>query len=98
MHKEQVIERSEKATLGRLKVTKATYLDGYRLLIEFTDNKHQIVDFSEVLSTRALGYYGKYREPKNFKKFRIENGNVVWGKNWDLIFPIEQLYKGKIEA
>ena len=26
----------------------------------------------------------------------IDNGNVVWGKNWDLIFPIEQLHSGVI--
>ena len=40
--------------------------------------------------------YNKYLEWKNFKKATIENGNVVWGKNWDLIFPIEQLYNGEI--
>ena len=24
----------------------------------------------------------------------LEHGNVVWGKNWDMIFPIKQLYRG----
>ena len=38
--------------------------------------------------------YNRYIEPKNFKKFTIEHGNVVWGKNWDMIFPIEQLHRG----
>lgn len=38
----------------------------------------------------------KYLDPKKFKKFTIENGNLVWGKNWDLIFPIELLYAGKV--
>ena len=37
-----------------------------------------------------------YIEPKNFKKFTIEQGNVVWGKNWDMIFPIEDLYSPAI--
>ena len=40
--------------------------------------------------------YNKYLEWKHFKKATIENGNIVWGKNWDLIFPIEQLHEGKI--
>ena len=29
--------------------------------------------------------------------FKIENGNIVWGEDWDLIFPIEQLHQGRIE-
>ena len=32
-----------------------------------------------------------YLEPENFKQFTIEHGNVVWGKNWDMIFSIEDL-------
>lgn len=31
-----------------------------------------------------------------FKCLKIENGNIVWGEDWDLIFPIEQLHKGEI--
>ena len=27
---------------------------------------------------------------------QFENGNIVWGKNWDLIFPVEQLHSGKL--
>ena len=30
------------------------------------------------------------------EKFTIENGNIVWGKNWDLIFPIEDLHAGAL--
>jgi hypothetical protein len=33
---------------------------------------------------------------RSFQKFKIESGNVVWGEKWDLIFPVSQLYKGKI--
>lgn len=40
--------------------------------------------------------YNRYIVPKNFKKYSIEHGNVVWGKNWDMMFPIEQLHKGHI--
>ena len=41
--------------------------------------------------------YNRYKSEKNFKKFKIENGNIVWGKNWDLIFPIGALYAGNLE-
>ena len=40
--------------------------------------------------------YNKYLDPRIFNRFTIDNGNVVWGKNWDLIFPIEQLHSGVI--
>ena len=30
------------------------------------------------------------------EKFTIDDGNIVWGKDWDLIFPIEQLFSGVI--
>jgi hypothetical protein len=32
-----------------------------------------------------------------FKKFRIENGNLVWGKDWDMIFPLYDLYPGRVK-
>ena len=38
--------------------------------------------------------YNSYLNEKKFKKFKIEFGNIVWGKNWDLIFPIDKLYAG----
>ncbi|GHT62184.1 hypothetical protein FACS189451_05930 [Bacteroidia bacterium] len=52
------------------------------------------------LSTFLQGHphpqYNKYQNPDNFKSFYIDHGNIVWGDDWDLMFPIEQLYKGKI--
>lgn len=35
----------------------------------------------------AMGWQGHHLK-------EISYGNVVWGKNWDMIFPIEQLYRG----
>ena len=97
MIKEQPLSKEQNTTHGRIAVANARYLDGYRLLIDFTDGKQQTVDFTDYLSTSALGYLRKYRDLKNFKKFHIEKGNIVWGRNWDLIFPIPQLYRGKVE-
>jgi hypothetical protein len=38
----------------------------------------------------------KYLDPRKFSRFTIDNGNIVWGKNWDLIFPVENLYASRI--
>ena len=42
--------------------------------------------------------YNKYLDPRNFRRFEIEDGNIVWGKSWDLVFPVEQLHAGVIEG
>lgn len=80
-----------------LKIEKATYIDGFRVSIVFNDGNKNTVDFKEFLDTVNGGFWAKYKKPSVFKKFTIENGNLVWGKDWDLIFPITQLYKGKIK-
>ena len=80
-----------------ISVSKAAYIDGYKLEVEFNDNKKHVVDFGNFLNTHSHPQYNKYKKPENFKKFKIENGNIVWGKDWDMIFPVYDLYQGKIE-
>ena len=81
-----------------ISVSRALYIDGYKLEVEFNDNKKHVVDFGNFLNTHSHPQYNKYKKPENFKKFKIENGNIVWGKDWDMIFPVYDLYQGKIEA
>ncbi len=83
-----------KATI--LEVSKATYLDGYRLLIAFNDGKENVVDFEDFLTGSRNTFLSKYQKPLNFRRFKIEQGNLVWGKDWGLVFPIQQLYRGKV--
>lgn len=60
----------------------------------FSDATEKVVDVGDFIKRHPHPQYDKYLNWKNFKKASIENGNVVWGKNWDLIFPIDQLYQG----
>jgi len=77
-------------------VSAATYIDAYKLEVVFNDNKKKVVDFAPFLNTHDHPQYNKYKKPENFKKFNIENGNIAWGKDWDVIFPVYDLYKGEI--
>ncbi|CAG5071408.1 hypothetical protein DYBT9623_03437 [Dyadobacter sp. CECT 9623] len=81
-----------------IELTDATYLSEYRILVKFSDENERIVDFEEFLTKHSHPQFNKYRQPAQFKKFKIERGNLVWGKDWDLIFPVEQLYSGKIDS
>lgn len=77
-------------------VMNATYINDFKLKIDFADGKTSLVDFADYLSSLKIPYLKKYQSPKNFQNFMIENGNLVWGEDWDLVFPRDQLYDEKI--
>ena len=64
--------------------------------LTFSDNTVQVVNVGDFIRRHLHPQYNKYLDPRKFSRFSIENGNVVWGKNWDLMFPIEQLHAGVI--
>ncbi len=55
----------------------------------------QVIDFASFFE-HSHPQHNRYKKEENFKRFKIENGNIVWGKNWDMIFPLHDLYKGKV--
>ena len=88
-------DQVEKKTI---RVEKAHYVDGYKTEIEFNDHIVKTVDFGNFLAKHSHPQYDKYKDTDLFKQFKIEAGNLVWGENWDLIFPVMQLYRGTIKA
>ena len=79
-----------------IEVKTATYIDGYRLRIAFSNGKEKIVDFSDFISANNKEALSKYKNSSHFKKFKVEQGNIVWGKTWDMVFPVHELYRGRI--
>ncbi|MCH5238256.1 MAG: DUF2442 domain-containing protein [Muribaculaceae bacterium] len=82
--------------MGGIKIIKVEDIGYLKVEITFNDQKLSRVDIGSFIRRHPHPQYNKYLDPKKFKRFSIENGNVVWGKNWDLIFPIEQLYAGEL--
>ncbi|QMW05762.1 DUF2442 domain-containing protein [Spirosoma foliorum] len=76
------------------KVLYANFLGDYRIDIHFSDGKQRIVDFEDAFS-KLQGYYAQYRLPALFQKFTIDNGNLVWGEDWEIIYPTWDLYEGE---
>lgn len=62
----------------------------------FSDKKQRIIDFYPLLAETLKGYYTKYLLPANFKKFTVSDGNISWGDNEEVIFPVSFLYNSKI--
>ena len=79
-------------------ILQADYVADYTLKLKFNDGVEREVDFGSFLRQHPHPQYDKYQKPENFKKFQVEQGNVVWGRSWDLIFPIEQLHCGRLQA
>jgi hypothetical protein len=79
-----------------LKIVSAKYRSNYVVELFFNNNRKKSVRFDSFLKKSMHPVIRSYLKEEKFKKFYIDNGNIVWGKNWDLVFPIEQLYNGKI--
>ena len=60
------------------------------------DGVQQTIDVGDFIRKHPHPQYDRYLDPKKFAKFTIENRNIVWGKNRDLIFPLDELYEGRI--
>jgi len=76
-------------------IEKANYVNDLTVNLLFSDGTSRDVDFARFLKKRPHPQHNKYIKYSHFKKFYLENGNIVWGKNSDLIFNIENLYHNR---
>lgn len=67
------------------------------MLVTFNDGVRRTIDVGAHIRENPHPQYDRYLDPKKFATFKIENRNIVWGCNWDLIFPLDELYKGRIQ-
>ena len=80
-----------------ISVVSARYISPLSVCLAFSDGTEKTVDVGSFIRKHPHPQYNSYLDEKKFKKFKIEFGNIVWGKNWDLIFPIDKLYIGHCE-
>ncbi len=79
-----------------MKVISANYIGDYAIRVSFTDGKERLVDFKPFLTKSLHPSISKYLNEELFKQFEIINGNLNWN-DFDLIFPIHDLYEGVID-
>jgi hypothetical protein len=80
-----------------LKIDSAKYLSDYVIRIKFSDGNERIVDFKPFLSKSLHPSINKYLDKNKFSQFSLIDGNLNWN-DYDLIFPVSDLYKGQIGA
>ena len=73
----------------------AKYVKAYILWLKFNDGKEIEVDFAPFLSNSLNPLIRKYLDLELFKQFTLTDGDLYWD-DYDLCFPIADLYEGRI--
>lgn len=89
--------KESSARSEQLKIYSAKYLSDYVIRIKFSDGNEKLVDFKAFLLKAIHPAIKKYLDESKFSNFSLTNGNLNWN-DYDLIFPISDLYSGKIET
>lgn len=77
------------------KITKVEIVKDYTLKITFSDGVVQIIDFGKFLKKSNHPEIKKFLDLKKFNSFSLSAGELMWG-DYELLFPIADLYEGKI--
>lgn len=78
-----------------IEIKAANYIGDFAIRLLFSDGTKRLVDFKPFLETSLHPSIRKYLDETRFMQFDIVDGNLNWN-NYDLIFPLEDLYKGEI--
>ncbi|MBV5303091.1 MAG: DUF2442 domain-containing protein [Chlorobium sp.] len=87
--------KEQESGFDQLKIESAKYLSDYAIRIKFSDGDDKLVDFKPFLSKSLHPSIKKYLDEEMFSNFDLTNGNLNWN-DYDLIFPVFDLYTGKI--
>jgi len=78
-----------------LKIIKAEYIEDYKIRLLFSDGKENTVDFQSFLRQAQNPMTRKFLDINEFKKFKIEYGDLIWN-DYEMCFPIIDLYEDNI--
>ena len=80
-----------------LKIDAAKYISDFVVRIKFSDGIDKLIDFKPFLFKSLHPTITKYLDEKKFSNFDLIDGNLNWN-DYDLVFPIWDLYNDKIIA
>jgi hypothetical protein len=91
----RIIEEYTEVQHDVIEVKSGVFIGDYVLRITFNDDSEKLVDFKSFLEGALHPSIRKYLDEERFQQFSIVDGNLNWNDH-DLIFPIYQLYQGKV--
>ena len=78
-----------------IEIKSAKYIGDYAIRVSFSDKTEKLIDFKPFLLNSLHPSIAKYLDENLFRQFKITDGNLNWN-DFDLIFPIHDLYEGTI--
>ncbi len=79
-----------------VQIEAARYVAPHKLCLRFDDGQESTVDFGPFLKSSVHPSIRAYRDLKRFKNFTLEAGVLHWN-DFDLVFPMAELYQGQIQ-
>jgi len=90
------LEEKKKSKMPKVvQIAAVRHVTGYKLGIRFSDGHVSTVDFEPFLKGSAHPAIRAYIDLKRFKDFTVEDGVLHWN-DFDLVFPMANLYAGRI--
>jgi hypothetical protein len=78
-----------------VQIESARFVAPYKLRLQFDGGHENTVDFGPFLKNSEHPSVRAYLDLKRFKNFTVEDGVLHWN-DFDLVFPMVDLYEGKI--
>ena len=91
----RLVEEYIDSAIDLIEVKLANYIGDYAIRVFFNDGSNRLVDFKPFLEASLHPSIYKYLDETLFTQFKIIDGNLNWN-DYDMIFPVGDLYKGKI--
>ena len=90
------VDYSENISTTELNVKNVKYIGDFVMRVFFNTNEEKLIDFKPFLEKSHHPSIKKYLDEKKFIDYKIVNGNLNWN-DYDLIFPIADLYENNIQ-
>ncbi len=86
------------AKKAKTKLKRSYLVDHFSIAFEFSNGKVNRIDFLPLFQKYVKGENLNYLTPSQFKKFKIDDDRIFWGKNEDIVFSIPSLLKKNKES
>ncbi|MGE5356777.1 MAG: DUF2442 domain-containing protein [Deltaproteobacteria bacterium] len=93
--KTKIVEEYNDLQVKLLDIVSAQYICNFTIQITFSGGASRLVNFKPFLENSYYPSIRKYLNENMFMQFNVIDGNLNWN-DYDLIFPIEDLYQGTI--
>lgn len=91
----KITEDLTESSYGIIDVINAEYAGDFSIHLQFSDGSSRLVNFKDFLSRAIHPSIKKYANEEKFRQFKLVDGNVNWN-DFDMVFPVWDLYTGKI--